>query len=389
VNCHVCFPVLQGDCELKGWKIKKESNVKHSLRTILFAVLTFSLLVPGYGKDLEEILQDLVEENGKGYLGPVATAFGTGFNTGTFHTARPHKMLGFDVKLNIIGVSLPEAAETYEFYLPSDPMVLTFAVPGQGDVDVSLNFDEIYEQDRTTSTFFGPEEGYEVEVDEAAAEATIVSQIAAATPLSESDVRGLLGSEIAQAIDGLPSMGTPGFGLAGLLPGVPMIVPQVSVGLPMDIEVTLRGLPEIDFGDAGTMSFFGLGGKIGLNQFLPVPVPFLPRVSVGYYLTNLKFGDIFEAKNSITTLQVSKSIPFITVYGGFGLESSSMSVSYDAALNPADPTDLTNISFDLEGDNAFRTIVGVRLKLALLSINADYNIGEYPTLNIGLGVTLR
>lgn len=164
---------------------------------------------------------------------------------------------------------------------------------------------------------------------------------------------------------------------------MPMVMPQVSVGLPMDIELTLRGFPSYELEEGmGELSFYGFGGKIGINQFIPVPNLVLPQFSVGYYMTNLAVGDIFSANNSIMTLQVSKSIPFLTVYGGFGLESSSMSVSYSS-------DDLGDIEFDLDGDNSFRTTLGVRVKLAVISINADYNIGEYNTANLGVGFTLR
>ena len=99
-------------------------------------------------------------------------------------------------------------------------------------------------------------------------------------------------------------------------------------------------------------------------------------------------------KNSITTVQVSKSIPVITLYGGIGLEKSSLDISYtyigddpetDAVETDAD----VPISFNMEGENKFRTTVGARLKLAILTINADYNMGEFNTINVGVGLTLR
>ena len=61
-----------------------------------------------------------------------------------------------------------------------------------------------------------------------------------------------------------------------------MIMPQFSLGLPMDIELTLRGIPPLELPeDMGELSFFGFGGKIGINQFIPLPIPFLPRVATG------------------------------------------------------------------------------------------------------------
>ena len=125
-----------------------------------------------------------------------------------------------------------------------------------------------------------------------------------------------------------------------------------------------------------------------MNQFIPtIPLVF-PAISVGYYATSFEIGDMIKAKNSILTLQVSKSLPVLTVYGGFGIESSSIDVDYTQVFDdPALPD--VPIKFSLEGDNSFRTILGFRIKLLLLSINYDYNIGEYAAHNIGLGLTFR
>lgn len=373
--------------------------MKNVISKIIVALLALTLTVPAFGQDLEETLESLVAQNGKLYLSPVATAFGTAFNTGTFHTAKPHKLLGFDLKVNVSGVSYPTSAETYQFQIsPEDqvtfPMTVTYA--GQDiSTDITISLDEIVGEDRTTSTFFGSddEEDYLIDINSDAAINSIATQVADAAPeiggtpiITADQVKTEFAAEINDMINENLKLGTPGVGLAGFMPGLPMITPQFSLGLPMEIELTLRGAPPIKLGDAGEISFFGFGGKIGLNQFIPIPNIALPRVAVGYYMTSLKFNDVFEANNSIMTLQVSKSIPFLTVYGGFGLESSSMSVSY----MPDPEIGLTEeISFDIDGDNATRIIVGARLKLAIISINADYNIGEYPALNVGLGLTLR
>ena len=113
----------------------------------------------------------------------------------------------------------------------------------------------------------------------------------------------------------------------------------------------------------------------------------LPDMALGYYSTNLTMGDIIKMNNSITMLQISKSIPFLTVYGGLGVESTTanLNYSYSDALSETS----TPINFSIRGTNTFRTVIGFRLKLAILSINADYNIGAFNTLNMGIGLTLR
>ncbi|MCH7528945.1 MAG: hypothetical protein IH972_05275, partial [Candidatus Marinimicrobia bacterium] len=161
-------------------------------------------------------------------------------------------------------------------------------------------------------------------------------------------------------------------------------IPQVSVGLPFSTEVTLGGF-SIKAGDSD-ISFSRFGAKIGLNQFIPTVPLLFPAVSLGFYVTNLDLGDVVKASNSILTLQVSKSVPFLTIYGGFGFENSSIEVDYtfvDEDLGEVP------IAFSLDGDNGFRTTIGFRLKLLLLSLHGDYSIGEYSATTIGVGLTLR
>ena len=75
------------------------------------------------------------------------------------------------------------------------------------------------------------------------------------------------------------------------------------------------------------------------------------------------------------------------------MESSSLDVDYiytDTKGDNDPSNDVGNpINFNLNGDNKFRTTMGVRLKLAIISINVDYNIGKLNTLNIGAGLTIR
>ncbi|MBA7610644.1 MAG: hypothetical protein GH143_09865 [Calditrichaeota bacterium] len=359
--------------------------MKNAHLKLIAGLTALMIAAPAAGQSLEETLSDMIGDNAKLYLGPVVTAFGTTVNSGTFRIARPHKVLGFDLTLNVSMAMLPDAAKTFDWYISPDAAVtIPVQLPGQPKKDVTLSLDDLYETDRSTSTFFGSAkpDTYQVAVDEDGAVDLLSAELVAAgipqiaVDEASSQLRTLIRNWI-------PPLGTPG------ILDVPfslMIVPQASLGLPLGIEVTLRGIPDISLGDAGKLSFFGYGAKIGLNQFIPtIPLVF-PAFSVGYYATNLNVADIIEANNGILTLQISKSVPFLTVYGGLGLESSKMSVEYEFVPEDLPPS---TIKFDLEGKNKTRIMLGGRLKLALLSINADYNGGEYKAYNIGIGLTLR
>ena len=344
------------------------------------------MAAPAAGQSLEETLSDMLSDNAKLYLEPVVTAFGTTVNSGTFRIARPHKILGFDVTINASLAMLPAAAKTYDWYIDSAAATVTIPVhlPYQDPVDIELSLDNIYEDDRSTSTFFGSADpdSFWVAVDEDKAVNELSTKlVAAGIPQAVVDeFRSSLGTLINNYV---PPIGTPGI---LDIPFFPMVMPQASLGLPLGIELTVRGFPEIELDSALTVSLFGYGGKIGLNQFIPTIPLIFPSLSVGYYVTNLDLAGIIKASSSILTFQISKSVPFLTVYGGFGLENSKVNVEYEF-----DPGDLDPflIEFDLEGKNKMRFTVGGRLKLAIISINADYNKGEYEAYNLGVGLTLR
>ena len=355
-------------------------------RKVKYFIITIVSIGLGYSQTLSETMETMVKKNTQGYLGPMVTAFGMGLNSGTYHNAKPHKLLGFDFKLGVSMTTITDDGKTFDFVLPDADIPLSFTIDGATH-PISVNPVDVYGSNRTSSTMFGDTTRNAIEVNTDAAIDIIAGQLATSTGFSEAEIKTMYNSEITSAIeDNIPTIYTPpGFNL----PAVPMVVPQVSIGLIKDIELTFRGMPAVPIGDMGEFTFSGFGGKIGLNQFIPIPSIALPRIALGYYMTNLAVGDMIKMKNSIITLQASKSIPFLTVYGGFGLENSSLDISY--TYIDGDDTMPINvpIKFTLEGENKFRTTIGARLKLAIITINADYNIGEFNTVNFGAGLTLR
>jgi hypothetical protein len=358
--------------------------LKKTFTKLLFIPLTFALLTPSFAQEgLAETLAELARNNAKGYLGPVVTAFGTGANSGTFHRAKPHKILGFDLTLNATIIGIPEEAQEFEFLIPDNEISFDIPITGYGTQTVTVPFNSIYESGTMVPTFFGESDGVSIPVNTADTRSAIVSSLASSTGLSVSDVNTYAGTDIDNAIGTIEPLGG-NDGIAGIgIPMWPSIMPQFSVGLPMNVELTFRGFStETTEGDE--FSFKGFGAKVGFSEFIPL---FPLALSAGYYATNLNLAEIVKGSNSILTLQASKSIPIITVYGGIGLESTDLEISYDYE-NPVDGS-MDNISFNMEGDNKTRIIAGLRFKLALLSVHFDINAGEYTAYNAGIGLTLR
>ncbi|UCH09669.1 MAG: hypothetical protein JSU61_10665 [Fidelibacterota bacterium] len=353
--------------------------MKNTLRKLLFIPLSLALLTPTFAQDLAKTLEALVSENAKSYLGPVVTAFGTGANSGTFQRAKPHKILGFDVTFNVTPIMIPDNALEFDFFIPSDNIPVDIPIPGYGTETVTLPFDVLYSS-KTVPTFFGSNEGVDIDVNESATRTTIISSLTTSTGLDATQIESLAGTEIDDAIGDIPPLVSEIKGID--FPMFATIMPQFSVGLPLNLEVTFRGFKtEVE---GNTFQLGGFGGKIGFSEFIPL---FPVDLAAGWYATNLNLADIVKGSNSIMTLQASKSIPIITVYGGFGIESTNLEVSYDYT-NPADQSTDT-IEFKMEGKNKSRVIAGLRLKLAVITLNLDVNTGEYTAYNLGVGLTLR
>ncbi len=351
---------------------------KHTTRLLAIA-LSFTFAVPAAGQGIAETLKSLLEDNARGYMGPISTAFGTAVNSGTYHRAKPHKVLGFDLTINIAVATVPESGQFYDFIVPEQITLPLYIAAVDQTFDIVMNGADLYAGNNFRSaTFFGPDSVFDIVPNSSYAVDQVQSALEGQVPQLVIDNAA---SAIQSAItENLTLLTPPGIDFPALL----MPIPQVSVGLPFSTEVTLGGF-SMTAGESD-ISFSRFGAKVGLNQFIPtIPLVF-PAVSVGFYATNLDLGGVVTANNSIITLQASKSVPFLTIYGGFGIENSSIEVDYtfvDEALGEVP------IAFSLDGENSFRTTIGFRLKLLLLSLHGDYSIGEYSATTVGIGLTLR
>lgn len=171
-----------------------------------------------------------------------------------------------------------------------------------------------------------------------------------------------------------------------LLPGgldistVFFAVPQVTIGLFMGTEINIRYLPEIEISsDIGSIDLTGFGISHSIDQYMPVPLPLLPQLSVGYMRQEFNVGDILSSTHTAFNLRLSKSVPLITAYVGAQIESTDMDLTYTLAGTT------TDVNVSLEGDNGFRFTGGLRVTVfPFVGVNVDYSAGEYNAINVGL-----
>mgnify|MGYP001279221449 CR=1 FL=1 len=326
--------------------------IKYAMK---FFVFIPSTLVFGQGD-----LGQLVATNGKMYIQPFVTASGMGLNSGLTHTAKAHKLFGFDISIKSMFVTIPDVDKTFIF----DASEINLEYTADNGQSIIIPGSIIYPSTTLPTVFGGANEESELEPDWDG----MVDYLELSSGSS-----GLLEDNYENIIETPP-------GISGIdIPTLPLVRPQISLGLPMNSELLLSYM-SIPLGDLGDGSFSTFGLKHGLDQYIPMPTPFL-NAAAQIVFQKLDLGVITSSHTNIN-LQASADFPIVTFYGLLGIDNSKLEASYTQLGE-------TEIKFDLKGENGFRTNLGVRLKLAFFYINADYTIGKHNVFSLGTGITIR
>lgn len=367
------------------------------MRKVLALLLIISLGVGLAGaQSLEERIQTMAANNAKSYINPFVTAFGTAMNSGWFFTAKPHKLLGFDLGVRAMWVEIPKGQAEFDFDVSALDITESFTITGYGTKTVHLDPEQIYPNRKVPTVFGKDQRGYIPTIGADAIVDEFESQLAAqGVPQTVLD-QTVVQTQLYTVANSIPALTTPpGFNLKAL----PMVVPQAAVGLsipmlPIHLELAGRYLPEVELPeDIGKFKFYGVGGKLALDPFIPLPLLGI-KIAAGAYMQKLEVGKIIESNHMLYSLQVSRDFSLLVlgvgVYAGIGKENSDFKVKYTYnSNNPTDPLNGTMIKFNLKGENDFRTTIGARIRLLLFNINADYSTGTDKVLTAGVGITMR
>ena len=319
--------------------------MKKILLSLLLIIFVTSLFA-----GIQEKLEQFGEKNGKMYVKPLVTAFGTTMNTGLFNTAKVLKPFTFGLNVNMMAAFVPKEDKTF---LPTRPDIY---LPG---TDIYL-YEEPTEE---TATVFG-------EFGEAIVHNQDLNYIPGADEL---DI---------QMPDGAN------------LPAVPFLMPQFNLGLPFGNEIMIRGFPKVEISkDIGDVGFWGIGLKHSISQYIPL-IPIDVAVQAAYQ--NFYVGDLLTFSNFNANLEVSKKLLMWTIYTGVGYDKTDVKADYTytrdiivgtAPANYTVDSEDINIKFDVDGENEIRATAGIRYSLLLLKLYADYTISKYNVFNAGIGIS--
>jgi len=186
---------------------------------------------------------------------------------------------------------------------------------------------------------------------------------------------------------------------------VPMV--QAAVGLPKDIEVIGRFVPNMEIGDAGEVGLIGGGVKHSLKRYIPFVkrVPFLQMSMMAGYTSfnsstsipgtdavNVTDGELAISSGAFTSrLLLGVNLPVVAVYTGVGYGSSNSDFDLNGDYTVSDISDVPiedpfSLNYTTSGID-FNA--GLRLRIGFLALHADYTVGEYSTLTAGVGINIR
>ena len=297
---------------------------------------------------LENFLNDVVQESLhdseillEGYMSPLGAILGSGLNGGWYNTAKSHSLGGFDVTAGLHIISIPSSAKTFN---PSDDFN-QFQIQG----------------DQNIPTFVGSE--------------NTNSQIV------------VPGGENFSAPIGVD------------LPSIPVPYFQGSIGGPKKTDILFRVSPfKLDFGDM-KFGYWGIGFKHDLLQWIPVankiPIDLSYLVSYSKLSSTFNFyGDKnldFKVRGLNQYLCLSKKVSFITIYSGIGyhFSNSRLKLNGDFVIDPnGEQITLSNpFDFNFGGVNGFKTDLGLRMKILVFAIHAQWTRAEYNMFTLGVGLS--
>jgi len=359
----------------------------------MFTVFLALLLVGANAsaQTMEETMKNLGMEAGEKFVQPVVTGFGMNLNGGWFHKSPQAKIFGIDLELGVVAMGTITSDEDKTFSLNG---AFQF---GGGPVGSNSEAEKLAQKIGASYNIL-PNPQKQLVINQIAAQTFSVAMTGPTVVGSKADKLNITVPNQSLVVTGVGTLTIPGTTqvmdeVTGVLDGaamIPLAAPQLSIGTVFGTQATFRYLPEVEIDkDLGKFKYFGFGVQHNLGMWLPIPIV---DVSASFFTQNLKIGTLMEAKTTAFGLNVSKQFGFsflnLTPYGGFMLESSKMTFGYDFPTYQ-DPTNPANdkfehISFELEGANKSRITLGLSIRLLVININADYNIGKQNSATAGV-----
>ncbi len=293
------------------------------------------------------------------YLSPLFIGLGTSINSGWFTSAKAKNTLHFDLRITATAAIVPSSAKNFDV----TKLGLTSMSPATGANPISPTFSG---QDRSGT----------------------LMHINNTTSASDFN---------------LPNGVNIGY--------IPAPQVQLTVGIPKNIDISLRYVPKINLKEYGKIDMIGAGAKI---EVLPLIlgkteklIPLDVAVALGFtqlnYSLPLEVGTNPNANQHLSAkikgmsadAVVSKTLAAFTPFFSIGYQKSESTLKalgtyeFEVPISPATPTGRKTFndpfSFSQTDVSGARASLGFQLQLAFFRFYASYTQAKYGYVNTGFG----
>lgn len=373
--------------------------MKKNLLSLLVGILLLGTSASAQDdNELQKTLNQLAGKAALGYINPISQGLLTNFNGGLFNKAPQTKLFGIDIELGaaVMYTPLGDLPKTFDEQgsfrfnkAQADEIALNSVNTGNSTADAEFRaaLSKALQQSDFTIRISGPTvigekavvgdpNSPQVKVD---MNSSVTARVYAGTPF-EKDTTFNINYALKTGLGGAGDLS----GNAG----IPFMAPQLTLGTFVGTKFTIRYLPKISIPDMGDLSWTGFGIQHNIGYWFPIPVV---DVAASFYTQKIKIDPLFELSGTSFGVTASKQLGFaflnVTPYAGFMLESATMKINYTPPAGDYGPgITPPTIAFEVEGNNSSRLVVGLGIRLLIININADYNIGEYNSLTAGLAI---
>ncbi|MBL8025478.1 MAG: hypothetical protein JNL74_03660 [Fibrobacteres bacterium] len=345
----------------------------------LKAILVLSaLLSTSIFADLADDMQKLVGDNAKNYIHPLTNSIGVSMNSGWYNSSKSYSFMKVPVGVQIYfgaGFSMvDDKLKTYDFNGAVATSNLNLGAPLSSQLPDTLR---ILEPNVPTSVGVKQEKNYTFRA--------LLGQNLDTNSL------GLAWTSLHDSVKNKVVLTMPGGLDLDYLPAMPPVV-GLNLGLPYKIQLGLRYMPTVEIPELGKIGMLGVKAQYEFTQWIPVigSLPFV-HTSAMYAFNNVNLFDIMKLQNWTSMVNVSADFKFgvgLGVYGGFGVEGSTMKLDYTV---PVEYTGLGGTKVELEdkGDNFLKALLGVRLSFTIFDIYGDATFAETNSYHVGVSLGLN
>lgn len=339
--------------------------------------------------DINDDLEKLGGTAAEGYLGPVVSTLGSNLNQGWFFEAPKPNLWGIDISARtvVVGTMFGSDQETFSTMTSTTIDEQTADLLAKQIVETNANGLTGAARQAAIDSLYNQLFGKSVNMTIAGPTLLGSTKDEITLTMGSKDSVSVPGNSTKVAVNGRKvGLGVSGAGLGGLpVPGIPLLLPQITLGTLAGTQVALRGSPEV----AG-FAFFGIGINHNPGFWMEAAqLPFGINSSINGAWTKMTYGDFLEftAWNAGVTASRQFGFRFLNVapFVSLGMESSKLEVSYETEFNGADGKPL-KVSFESEGENSFRMTMGSKVRLLVLDLGASYTIAKYDGMAIQAGL---